>query len=68
MIKLPANHVVLPWPRYAESKAKKGRLIEVVTRLTGKDQEERIQRNASRIIQPGLTKKNPSAWTGRNGI
>ena len=35
MIKLPANHIVLPWPRYAESKAKKGRLIEVVTRLTG---------------------------------
>ena len=40
---------------YTESRA----LREVVTRLTGLDQEERTQQKTSHILEAGLTNKKP---------
>ena len=47
--------MILTWPMYTEPRA----LREVVTRLTGLDQEERTKQKTSHILEAGLTNKNP---------
>ena len=53
-IKLPTNCIVLPWPTYTEPSPKRG--SDKINRLRAR----RTQQQQSRIIQPGLTNRNPA--------